>query len=125
MTQWIRDRSLSRAPWAAYPGLLGTDISGALDRPTYNLQKRCWNSYQTWNYDYDARPEGPLPRQRLAVFADAVGRSYLLTDAPIEVGPEVGIRLESRFTGTMLSQRLYVYRLDPTSRAARALPNCR
>ena len=51
---WIKAHHLEGAAWAAYPGYVGSDISAALNRPTYNLQKQCLNSFVRWNaHAYD------------------------------------------------------------------------
>ena len=52
--RWIADHHLQTAAWAAYPGYVGTDFAAYFDRPTYNLQKQCLNSFIRWNqHAYD------------------------------------------------------------------------
>ena len=51
---WIKAHHLEAAPWAAYPGYVGSDIAAFLGRPTYNLQKQCLNSFIRWDaHAYD------------------------------------------------------------------------
>ena len=51
---WIKAHHLENATWAAYPGYVGSDISAFLDRPTYNLQKGCLDSFIRWDtHAYD------------------------------------------------------------------------
>ncbi len=51
---WIAAHHLRAAAWAAYPGYVGSDIAAYFDRPTYNLQKGCLNSFIRWNaHAYD------------------------------------------------------------------------
>jgi hypothetical protein len=124
LTDWIARRHLAGAPWAAATGALGGDISAAFGAPTYNLQRQCWNTYQTWNYDFGVKPAGADLARRLERFRRSEGGGYLLADAPIASGAEDGMRLEARFSGAMLPQELYVYRLSPSPRVGPPLADC-
>ena len=129
LADWVRERKLADAPWAALPGFLGTDLTGELGRPTFNVQKQCWNTYQRWNYDYDDRPNGVALGQRLEDFAQSAGPAYLITDAPLDAGPEVRTQLLARFSGAMFAGTdpnpdLRVYRIDPARLTPRTLPTC-
>ena len=51
---WIKAHHLQTAQWAAYPGYVGSDISAFVNRPTYNLQKQCLDSFIRWDaHAYD------------------------------------------------------------------------
>jgi hypothetical protein len=129
LADWVRARKLADEPWAAFPGFLGTDLTGQSGRPTFNVQKQCWNTFQRWNYDYDDRPAGAALGRRLEDFADAVGPAYLITDAPMNAGPGVRTRLVATFSRAMFSAtdpnpQLRVYRIDPARQVPRPLPTC-
>jgi hypothetical protein len=129
LANWVRERKLADAPFAALPGFLGTDFTGQFDRATFNVQKQCWNTYQRWNYDYDERPTGAALGRRLEEFAEAVGAAYLITDAPLDAGPDVKTQLvatfsHAMFAGTDPNPQLRVYRIDPAKPAPRTLPIC-
>ncbi len=129
LEDWVRSRGLANAPWAAFPGTLGGDFSGVFERPTFNVQKDCWNTYQRWNYNYDIRPSGPALGDRLEAFSEAVGPAFLLTDTPLDAGPNLRNRQLARFSGAMFSnsdkyKQLFIYRIDPARFAPRTLPAC-
>jgi hypothetical protein len=129
LADWVRERKLADTPWAAFPGFLGSDLTGQFGRPTFNVQKGCWNTYQRWNYDYDDRPRGAALGQRLEDFAQAVGPAYLITDAPLDAGPNARTQLAATFSGAMFSgtdpnPQLRVYRIDPARLILRTLPRC-
>jgi hypothetical protein len=129
LSDWIRERKLADAPWAAFPGVLGTDFTGQFGRPTFNIQKACWNTYQRWNYNYKDKPRGAPLGQRLEAMAEAVGPTYLITDAPLDAGSTVRTQPVATFSGAMFSGReeypqLRVYRIDPARLTPRTLPTC-
>jgi hypothetical protein len=129
LADWIEARGLAKAPWAALPGVLGTDVSGEFNRPTFNVQKDCWNTYQKWNYDFDWSPTGEPLGRRLETIAEALGPTYLLTDSPLDAGRDLRARRLATFSGAIFSQvdprpRLFVYRIDPARSVPRRLPAC-
>lgn len=79
---WIKAHHLETARWAAYPGYVGSDISAFLDRPTYNLQKGCLDTFIRWDtHAYDDVDDDDL--------ADAITQpgpfSYLASDQDLSV----------------------------------------
>jgi hypothetical protein len=123
--RWIVERNLATAPWAAYEGFLGTDVSGEIARPTFNVEKGCWNSFIRWDYDREVVLTPEEVSRRLAVFSSAVGGGYLLSERQIASGPALQVEPLAAFGGAMVPGTYYVYRLRPPAYRPSSLPNCR
>lgn len=125
LANWVREQKLANARWAAFPGIIGTEFSGQFERPSFSVERGCWTTYQRWNYNYDLRPQGSALRRRLEDFANSVGPSYLMTEEPLPMGPELNAKQLTTFREAMSSQALFIYRLEPSRLALRPLATCR
>jgi len=118
--RWIAVHHLQNAAWAAYPGYVGSDIAAYFDRPTYNLQKGCLNSFIRWNaHAYD-----DVDDDELADRISAPGPfAYLASDQDLsKIGAPV--RLIARFDRGEGDNALNIYAVErPPSGAPAACPS--
>ena len=102
---WIGAHGLRAAAWAAYPGYVGSDLSAATGRPTYNLQKGCLNSFIRWNtHAYDDVDDD--------VLADRIARpgpfAYVASDQDLgDIGAP--LKLIGHFDRGMGDNDVYLY----------------
>lgn len=119
LSDWATRSGSVNMPWAATPGHAGVYYSTIAGRPTFNLQKGCWNTYQRWNYD----PAKPVTDRDITAFAQATGGGYVVSG--VQLGAAPGRRLEQVFSGEMSGETTYVYRVRPTGPVRLvALPDC-
>jgi hypothetical protein len=118
-TRWIAAHHLQTAAWAAYPGYNGSDIAADFNRPIYNVQKQCLNSFIRWNaHAYDDVDDD--------VLADRIAHpgpfAYLVSDqnlAPIHAP----LRLIARFDRGLGDNDVFLYAVTrPQSGTARVCP---
>lgn len=119
LSTWAMRSGSVNMPWAASPGHAGVSYSAITGRPTFNLQKGCWNTYQRWNYD----PAKPVTDKDITAFTQATGGGYLVGAVQLPAAP--GRQLEQVFNGEMSGETTYVYRVRPTGSVRLVtLPNC-
>lgn len=115
--RWIADHHLERAAWAAYPGYAGSDISAYFDRPTYNLQKQCLDTFIRWNaHAYDDVDDDVLADR----IEDPGPFDYLVSDE--DLGPlDDPMHLVAHFDRGSGDNDLFIYAMDrPKAGAALA-----
>ncbi len=122
MADYARRAGVVDRPWAAVPGYLGLDLSGRLGVRTLNLQRGCWNTFQTWNYDPTRPVDDRVLAARLARFAAVPGGGYVLTD--LDLPPTLAGRPVARFQGVMVGQDLRLYHVAQGRTAASPFPDC-
>lgn len=106
--RWIAAHHLQTAAWAAYPGYVGSDIAAYFDRPTYNLQKQCRNTFIRWDlHAYDDVDDDVLADR----LASPGPFAYLASDQDL-ASLGAPIRLMARFDHGLGDNDLFLYALD-------------
>ena len=119
LSEWATQTGRVNRPWAAAWGPMGLDFSGVTGRPTFNLQKGCWNTYQRWSYDTTK----VVTNGDITAFAEATGGGYLVSPVQLKAAP--GRQLERAFHGPMLAETIYVYHVWPLGpERPKPLPSC-
>jgi hypothetical protein len=119
-TRWIAAHHLQNAAWAAYPGYAGSDISAYFDRPTYNLQKGCLNSFIRWDaHAYDDVDDDELVER----IADPGPFAYLASDQDL-IALGAPLRLIAHFGAGEGDNGVNLYAVDhPQQGVATACPS--
>lgn len=117
--RWIAERHLQSAHWAAYPGYVGSDIAAYFDRPVYNLQKLCLNSFIRWNtHAYDDLSDADLA----ARIAQPGPFSYLVAEDDLK-RLKAPLRLLARFDHGLGDKDVFLYAVErPQVGTARHCP---
>jgi hypothetical protein len=119
LSDWTTRTGTVNKPWATTWGPVGVYYSSIGGRPTFNLQKGCWNTYQRWDYD----TAKTVTNGDITAFAQATGGGYVLSPDQLKAVP--GRRLERTFAGVMAGETVYVYRVWPIGPARpQVLPAC-
>jgi hypothetical protein len=121
---WARANGVLEKPWTAWRPQNGLDFTSQTGRPTYNLLKGCWNTYQRWDYNPEVKVTEAELARRINGFATATGEAYMIAS---ELPPGVrGQRLISVGKPKQVGSSLWVYYVPGLgSGSARELPRCR
>jgi hypothetical protein len=125
VTEWIAAHGLERSVWAAEPGLYGVEISGRFRAPTYNLDKKCLNTFVRWTVTEEGTSLPELSARLRAAARANGGRLHVLSYRDLSATPDVDIKLLTLIARDRMREQKYLYEVTvPASGPAESLPRC-